>query len=78
MRAAGTVVNFWNEAPAGGIAPYLDQLHGKLQVLLQSQHYFNQERAVTAIAVVAESAQGSFVKYYDCFIPLLMHVRRSA
>lgn len=77
-HAAAAVINFCDEASSAVIAPYLDQLLGKLQGLLQSQHRFTQEQAVTAIAAVADSAEAAFTKYYDWFMPRLKQVLQSA
>lgn len=77
-HAAAAVINFCDEASPAVISPYLDALLGKLQSLLQSHHRFTQEQAVTAIAAVADSAEGAFLKYYDWFMPRLKQVLTGA
>lgn len=77
-HAAAAVINFCDEATPDIIAPYLDNLLGKLQILLQSQHRITQEQAVTAIAAVADSAETQFVTYYDWFMPRLKQVLTAA
>lgn len=77
-HAAAAVINFCDEASPAVISPYLDALLGKLQGLLQSHHRFIQEQAVTAIAAVADSAEGAFLKYYDWFMPRLKQVLTAA
>lgn len=77
-HAAAAVINFCDEASPAVIAPYLDPLLAKLQVLLQSPHRFTQEQAVTAIAAVADSAEAQFIKYYDWFMPRLKQVLSAA
>lgn len=73
-HSAAAIINFCDEATSDIIAPYLDQLLGKLQALLNSSHLNTQEQAVTAIAAVADSAETHFVKYYDWFMPRLKQV----
>lgn len=73
-HASAAIINFCDEASPVVMQPYLDPLLSKLQSLLQSQHRFNQEQAVTAVAAVADSAEGAFLKYYDWFMPRLKQV----
>ncbi|CAN8065208.1 unnamed protein product [Agarophyton chilense] len=73
-HSAAAVINFCDEATPEVIAPYLDQLLGKLQTLLNANHRITQEQAVTAIAAVADAAEEHFVPYYDWFMPRLKQV----
>ncbi|KAI0566660.1 Importin beta [Gracilaria domingensis] len=73
-HSAAAVINFCDEASPEVIAPYLDQLLGKLQTLLNANHRITQEQAVTAIAAVADAAEEHFVHYYDWFMPRLKQV----
>ena len=56
------------------LAPYLDQLVGKLLALLSSQYKMVAEGALTALASIADSAKDMFEKYYATVVPLLMQI----
>lgn len=73
-HAAAAMINFCDEATPEIIEPYLHQILGKLQSLLQSPLRLTQEQAVTAIAAVADSADSKFTPYYDTFMPALKQV----
>lgn len=75
-HAAAALVNFSENASKDILDPYLDALLNGLLILLQSPKRYVQEQCVTTIAIVADSAQTLFMKYYDTLMPLLFNVMK--
>ncbi|QLG72948.1 hypothetical protein HG535_0E00320 [Zygotorulaspora mrakii] len=73
-HAAAALVNFSEHANHAILEPYLDDLLTNLLTLLQSNHLYVQEQALTTIAFIAEAAEKKFIKYYDTLMPLLLNV----
>ncbi|CAK9435939.1 uncharacterized protein LODBEIA_P05510 [Lodderomyces beijingensis] len=73
-HAAAALVNFSEAASKEILEPYLDDLLNHLLVLLQSQKRYVQEQVLTTIAIIADAAEKTFVKYYDTLMPLLTNV----
>ncbi|KAI3402773.2 PSE1 [Candida oxycetoniae] len=73
-HAAAALVNFSEAASKEILEPYLDDLLNNLLTLLQSQKKYVQEQVLTTIAIIADAAQKTFVKYYDTLMPLLTNV----
>ncbi len=61
-HAAAAVINFCEHCDSELLAPYLNDLLGKLYALLQTGKVIVQEQAVTAIAAVADAADTEFLK----------------
>lgn len=76
-HAAAAIVNFAENASKEVLAPYLDDLLTNLLNLLQSPHRYVQEQVLTTIAIIADSAQATFIKYYDTLMPLLVNVLKT-
>ncbi|ODV90058.1 hypothetical protein CANCADRAFT_99901 [Tortispora caseinolytica NRRL Y-17796] len=76
-HGAAAIVNFCDGATDEVLEPYLDNMLEGLLTLLQSSKQYAQEQALTTIAVVAESAESKFVKYYDTLMPLLINVLKA-
>ena len=73
-HAAAALVNFSEAASKEILEPYLDDLLNNLLGLLQSPKRYVQEQVLTTIAIIADAAQKTFVKYYDTLMPLLTNV----
>lgn len=73
-HAAAALVNFSEAASKEILEPYLDDLLNNLLVLLQSPKRYVQEQVLTTIAIIADAAQKTFIKYYDTLMPLLVNV----
>lgn len=73
-HAAAALVNFSEAASKEIMEPYLDELLSNLLDLLQLPKRYVQEQVLTTIAITADAAQQTFVKYYDTLMPLLMNV----
>lgn len=76
-HAAAAVVNFSEEATHSVMDSYMDDLLSHLLQLLSSPKRYVQEQVLTTIAIVADSAQGRFAKYYDTLMPLLLQVMQA-
>jgi hypothetical protein len=76
-HAAAALVNFSENATKETLEPYLDDLLSNLLTLLQSPKRYVQEQVLTTIAIVADAAQKTFIKYYDTLMPLLMNVLKA-
>ncbi|KAI5960216.1 PSE1 [Candida pseudojiufengensis] len=76
-HAAAALVNFSEAASKEILEPYLDDLLNNLLVLLQSPKRYVQEQVLTTIAIIADAAQKTFVKYYDTLMPLLTDVLKT-
>eukprot|EP00249_Psilotum_nudum_P013400 c24308_g1_i1 orf=266-3634(-) len=70
-HAAAAILNFSESCTPELLSPYLDGVVSKLLILLQSGKRMVQEGALTALASVADSAQTSFLVYYDTVMPYL-------
>ncbi|CAG8478858.1 3893_t:CDS:10 [Diversispora eburnea] len=77
-HAAAALVNFCEAADKSILEPYLDTIFERLLVLLNSDRTYVQEQAITSIAMVADSSEDRFVKYYNAIMPLLINVLRIA
>lgn len=73
-HAAAALVNFCEEAEKSILEPYLDDLLGYLFKLLQDEHRFVQEQALSTIATIADAAEAAFAKYYNDLMPQLVNV----
>lgn len=73
-HAAAALVNFSDAADQDAMNPFLDDLLTRLLALVQSPKRYVQEQALTTIAMVADSAQELFTKYYDTLMPLVMDI----
>lgn len=73
-HAAAALVNFSESATKEIMDPYLDDLLSQLLGLVQSPKRYVQEQALTTIAMVADSSQQLFVKYYDTLMPLVLNI----
>ena len=73
-HAAAALVNFSDAADSDVMDPYLDDLLSRLVGLVQSPKRYVQEQALTTIAMVADSAQDLFTKYYDALMPLVINI----
>lgn len=73
-HAAAALVNFSDAANQEAMNPFLDDLLTRLLGLVQSPKRYVQEQALTTIAMVADSAQELFIKYYDTLMPLVMDI----
>lgn len=76
-HAAAALVNFCENATKETLEPYLDDLLSNLLTLLQSPKRYVQEQVLTTIAIVADAAQTTFIKYYDTLMPLLINVLKT-
>lgn len=76
-HAAAALVNFSEAATKEVLEPYLDDLLNNLLILLQSPKRYVQEQVLTTIAIIADAAEKTFVKYYDTLMPLLVNVLRT-
>ncbi|KAG5417633.1 PSE1 [Candida metapsilosis] len=76
-HAAAALVNFSEAATKDILEPYLDDLLNNLLVLLQSPKRYVQEQVLTTIAIIADAAEKTFVKYYDTLMPLLVNVLKT-
>lgn len=76
-HAAAALVNFSEAATKDILEPYLDDLLNNLLGLLQSPKRYVQEQVLTTIAIIADAAEQTFIKYYDTLMPLLMDVLRT-
>ncbi|ODV65655.1 ARM repeat-containing protein [Hyphopichia burtonii NRRL Y-1933] len=76
-HAAAALVNFSEAASKEILEPYLDDLLNNLLGLLQSQKRYVQEQVLTTIAIIADAAEKTFVKYYDTLMPLLIEVLKT-
>lgn len=76
-HAAAALVNFSENATKETLEPYLDDLLSNLLTLLQSPKRYVQEQVLTTIAIVADAAQKTFIKYYDTLMPLLINVLKT-
>ncbi|ODV59540.1 ARM repeat-containing protein [Ascoidea rubescens DSM 1968] len=72
-HAAAALVNFSENASKEVLEPYLDDLLTNLLILLQGNCRYVQEQVLTTIAVVADSAEQKFLKYYDALMPVLIN-----
>ena len=70
-------MNFSEAATKDILEPYLDDLLNNLLVLLQSPKRYVQEQVLTTIAIIADAAEQTFVKYYDTLMPLLVNVLKT-
>ncbi|KAF9428919.1 hypothetical protein BGZ94_000530 [Podila epigama] len=77
-HAAAALVNFCEAVEKTTLEPYLDSIFERLLSLLNSGSIFLQEQAITTIAMVADSAEERFVKYYNNIMPLLINVLQQA
>eukprot|EP00899_Mesostigma_viride_P014218 jgi/Mesvir1/22798/Mv14182-RA.3 len=73
-HACAAIVNFSEDSSVDVVAPYLDMLVSKLITLLQNGRRMVQEGALTALAAVADCAQGSFEKYFEAVMPFLKNI----
>ena len=73
-HAAAALVNFCEEAEKSVLEPYLEDLLSHLYQLLQNEHRYVQEQALSTIATIADAAEAAFAKYYDNLMPLLVNV----
>lgn len=77
-HAAAALVNFCEEASQDILEPYLESLLSNLLTLLQSApKRYVQEQVITTIAIVADSAEKKFLKFYDTLMPLLFAILQS-
>ncbi|KAG7666219.1 PSE1 [[Candida] subhashii] len=76
-HAAAALVNFSEAASKDVLEPYLDDLLNNLLGLLQSPKRYVQEQVLTTIAIIADSAEKMFIKYYDTLMPLLTDVLKT-
>lgn len=76
-HAAAATVNFSENATKETLDPYLDSLLSGLLELLSSPKRYVQEQVLTTIAIVADSAENKFIKYYDALMPMLFNVMRA-
>ncbi|CCH46149.1 Importin-5 [Wickerhamomyces ciferrii] len=76
-HAAAALVNFSENASKETLEPYLDELLSNLLTLLQSPKRYVQEQVLTTIAIVADAAEQTFIKYYDTLMPLLLNVLKT-
>jgi hypothetical protein len=72
--AAAALVNFSENCSKDVIAPYVETIIGKLLILMNSGKIFVQEQCITTLATVADSAGGSFAKFYPQVMPVLLHI----
>eukprot|EP01110_Echinostelium_bisporum_P009977 TRINITY_DN3465_c0_g1_i1.p1 TRINITY_DN3465_c0_g1~~TRINITY_DN3465_c0_g1_i1.p1 ORF type:complete len:1087 (+),score=415.45 TRINITY_DN3465_c0_g1_i1:159-3419(+) len=77
-HSAAAIINFCEMCEASVLEPYLDGLLSKLAALLQGGKIRVQEQAITAIASIAKCAEGTFIKYYDLFVPFLKSILSGA
>ncbi|VDO98727.1 unnamed protein product [Soboliphyme baturini] len=85
-HAAAALVNFCEDAPKNVVTMYLEALMQKLEFVLQ--HTFKAllekgkklvlEQVITTIASVADSAEESFITYYDRVMPCLKYILQNA
>ncbi|CAI5757055.1 unnamed protein product [Candida verbasci] len=76
-HAAAALVNFSEAAQKDVLEPYLDDLLNNLLTLLQSPKRYVQEQVLTTIAIIADAAKKTFIKYYDTLMPLLTNVLKT-
>lgn len=76
-HAAAALVNFSEAASKDILEPYLDDLLNNLVGLLQSPKRYVQEQVLTTIAIIADAAEKTFIKYYDTLMPLLTDVLKT-
>ncbi|EGW30979.1 Karyopherin functions in nuclear transport of protein [Spathaspora passalidarum NRRL Y-27907] len=76
-HAAAALVNFSEAASKEILEPYLDDLLSNLLGLLQSPKRYVQEQVLTTIAIIADAAEKTFIKYYDTLMPLLTDVLKT-
>ena len=77
-HAAAAVINFCEHCERKTLQIYLNDLLGKLLVLLQRNIRRVSEQAVTAIASVADVAESDFAPYYASFMPGLKAILSGA
>jgi len=68
-HAAAAVINFCEHCERALLKPYLNDVLGKLMLLLQKNIRRVSEQAVTAIASIADVAESDFQPFYASFIP---------
>lgn len=76
-HAAAALVNFSDAAEKEVMDPFLDDLLSRLLLLVQSPKRYVQEQALTTIAIVADSSQKLFTKYYDTLMPLVLNILKA-
>lgn len=73
-HAAAALVNFSEMAPKSVLKPFLDELFHNLFNLLRSQAIYVQEQSLTTIAIIANTVQTDFNKYYEILMPTLIDI----
>lgn len=73
-HAASAIINFCEHSGRETLEPYLEPILSKLLLLLQRNVRHVQEQAVTAVASIADVAEGSFEPFYDTFVPGLIAI----
>jgi len=77
-HAAAAVINFCEAATSTLLAPHIRPLLEKLYSLFMGGKVLVQEQVVTAVAAIADAAKGTFIEYYDIFMPVLKGVLSTA
>ncbi|KAG7091694.1 hypothetical protein E1B28_010715 [Marasmius oreades] len=75
-HAAAALINFCEGVARNTLLPYLDPIVERLLRLLESPKGYVREQAVTTLAMVADAAEGGFVKHYATLLPLLINALR--
>ncbi|VVC43442.1 Hypothetical protein CINCED_3A008021 [Cinara cedri] len=86
-HAGAALVNFCEDCPKRTLLSYMDQMMIKLENILQARiadlmaggsRKLVLEQIVTTIASVADTCEGSFVKFYDHLMPCLKQIISNA
>uniref|UniRef100_A0A2S2Q881 Importin-5 n=1 Tax=Sipha flava TaxID=143950 RepID=A0A2S2Q881_9HEMI len=86
-HAGAALVNFCEDCPKRILLTYMDQMMIKLESILQARivdlmegggRRLVLEQMVTTIASVADTCEGSFIKFYDHLMPCLKQIICSA
>ncbi|XP_072034276.1 importin-5-like [Amphiura filiformis] len=85
-HAGAALVNFSEDCPKSLLLPYLDQILGKLKViigikmqeLVQNGTKLVLEQMVTTLAAVADTIEDKFCQYYEHFMPNLKYIVQNA
>ncbi|KAG8887756.1 hypothetical protein FRB98_009078 [Tulasnella sp. 332] len=78
-HAASALINFCSGATKDVITPFLDDIIKALLLMLNSSSKaYVQHQALTTMAMVADSAQASFRKYYPAIFPIIKVVLGNA
>ena len=81
-HAGAALVNFSEDCPKNILQPYLPDIMGRLEQVLQAKfqelvqkgNKLVLEQIVTTIASVADTAEDKFIEYYDKFMPNLKYM----